>query len=266
MFEHLDKLGYAIIQFKDLNYLYKMQNIISAIFPNSPTDFHKETVADETRLALVSQARNEILKNELIKKFILANTDFLVKLLGPDIDIQTDFYLRVSRPNLESDFIDWHRDTFYGNSFWELNFWFPLFPLAENAGLMIMEGSHLEAANNVHSIPEKDNFRSQVTKGSLANELGYLYAPKSDDTISNPDPKRIKLITPELGQGIIFFTHAAHRAHNASIKTRVSADLRIKNMFAPTHTRPGYFQPLLRGVMTSCVEKIIAMNAVLNTV
>jgi hypothetical protein len=98
-------------------------------------------------------------------------------------------------------------------------------------------------------------------KGSLANELGYTYAPKVDDAIATCDPAQIKLLTPQVGQGILFFTNMAHRACNTSPSTRVTIDLRIKKMFAPTNTRPGYFEPLLRGPMSSCVEKMIAMNS-----
>lgn len=257
----LNTHGYTVVEFKNLENFYHIQEIIKSSFPCFPTEFHKESINDEQRLLLVKQARDKIIDKDLIKKLFLSNSEFLVKLLGPDIDIQSEIYLRVSRPNVESDFIDWHRDTFYGNSYWELNCWFPIFPLETSAGLMIIEGSHLEAASNVHSIDDKNSFRSKVKKGSLANELGYLYAPKSDDTISKLDPDRIKLLTPELGQCVLFFTHAAHRAHNSSTITRVSIDLRIKNMFAPTNTRPGYFKPLLRSVITNCVEKMIAMNS-----
>jgi len=258
----LSQHGYEIVKFKNLATIYEIQEVISSVFPCQPTEFHKQSVSEEERLSLVKQARDKIVAKKLTKKLFLENTDFLISLLGPDVDIQSEAYLRVSRPNCESDFIDWHRDTFYGNSYWELNFWFPVFPLEKNAGLMVVDGSHLEAANNVQSIRDKDNFRSQVTKGSLANELGYLYAPKTDDTIANLDPKRVILLTPDLGQGVIFFTHVAHRAHNSSSITRVSLDLRIKNMFAYTNTKPGYFQPLLRSAVTRCVEKMLTMNTV----
>jgi len=257
----LQENGYGIIHFKNIAPLLEIQNIITSQFPCVPTDFHQESFDDEKRLLLVKNTRDEITKSNLIKTLLGSNIDEFIKLFGPDIDVQSEAYLRVSRPNFEKDFIDWHRDTFYGNSYWELNFWFPIFPLREGAGLMIIQGSHLEAATNVHSIVDENNFRSKVTKGSLANELGYLYAPKTDDTIEKCDPSRIKMLTPELGQGVLFFTHAAHRAHNSSESTRITMDLRIRNMLSPTNTKEGYFQPLTRGVVASCVEKMIALHA-----
>ena len=256
----LNANGYAIFTFTNLENIYKIQEIIKSGFPCVPNEFHKQAIDDETRLILVKNARDKILENNLIKNLFLDNSEELIKILGPDIDIQTDIYLRVSRPNNENDFIDWHRDTFYGNSYWEMNFWFPIFPLNEGAGLAIIEGSHLTPSTNIHSIEDKNSFRNKVVKGSLANELGYTYAPKSDDTISQCKPSQIKLIIPQLGQGVIFFAYAAHRAVNNSINTRISCDLRIKSMNAPTNTRAGYYQPLRRGAITTCVEKMMAMN------
>ena len=257
----LENHGYEIIDFKNLDYLCAIQDVIRSSFPCLPTEFHKGNFSDEERLELVKKAKDKIVEKNLVKKFLIENKEFLIQLLGPDIDIMTDIYLRVSRPNLESDFIDWHRDTFYGNSFWELNFWMPVFPLEKGAGLMLVEGSHLTPASNVKSVKDENKFRNQVTKGSLANELGYLYAPKTDDTISNIENENVILLTPKLGQAVLFFTHVVHRAQNASSITRVSIDLRIKNMFAPTNTKPGYFQPLARSVVTHCVEKMLSINA-----
>jgi hypothetical protein len=257
----LEKLGYTIIDFKNLEYIYAMQEIVKTTFPCVPTEFHQGNFSDEERLMFVKQAKDLIVQNNLVKKFLFDNQEFLIQLLGPDIDIMTDIYLRVSRPNFEGDFIDWHRDTFYGNSLWELNFWMPIFPLENGAGLALVEGSHLKPASNVQSIQDENEFRTTVTKGSLANELGYLYAPKIDDTIINIANEPVKLLSPKLGQAVLFFTHVVHRAQNASTHTRVSIDLRIKNMFAPTNTKPGYFQPLVRSAITNCVEKMLLTSA-----
>ena len=258
--DSLRENGYATIAFAEVKPIDDIQKIVSQIFPCPPIELHKKPIDDNTRLALVKEAKDAIVKSGYVKQLLYDNAKLFMTLLGPDIDIQSDIYLRVSRPSLESDFIDWHRDTFYGNSYWELNFWVPIFPLSEGAGLMVVKGSHLTPSHNVQAVNDQNAFRSTVTKGSLANELGYLYAPKRDDTISNLDTSQITLLSPPCGQGILFFTHAAHRAHNASNETRISMDLRIRSMLAPTNTKPGYYQPLTRGVIASCVEKMMAMS------
>lgn len=66
--------------------------------------------------------------------------------------------------------------------------------------MLIVNGSHCIAANNVHFIEENNHFRKKITKGSIANELGYVYAPKVDDTILNLDESKIKLLTPSIGE------------------------------------------------------------------
>ncbi len=248
--------GYAIINFGHTEFMSIIQNKIKSVFAQDPTEFHTLKINDDQRLQRVKQTKDTLLNEGLVKNFLLANIDSLITLFGPDIDIQSDFYLRVSRPHQENDFIDWHRDTFYGNSHWELNFWFPIFPLATGAGLMLVEGSHLVPANNICYVEEENQFRKQVAKGSIAHELGYLYARKTDDAISNLDASKIKLLAPAVGQAIIFFSHTIHRAQNISSKTRVSIDLRIKHMLAPTNTRPGYYQPLTRGIIAQHVEKM----------
>lgn len=255
--------GYVIVNFEHTKYLDEIQNLITSQFLSDPTQFHERTIDDESRLSLIKKTKDAIISKEIVKNLLLANSECFISLLGPDVDIQSEIYLRVSRPHREGDLIDWHRDTFYGNTPWELNFWLPVFPLAKGAGLMLVEGSHLVPADNVRHIEEKNEFRKKVIKGSTASELGFQYAPKCDDTISNMDMSKVKLLTPKIGQAIFFFGHIIHRAQNFSNKTRVSIDVRIKHMLAPTTTKFGYYKPLMRGDIARCVEKIYSINEVL---
>ncbi|OGT25440.1 MAG: hypothetical protein A3I77_03875 [Gammaproteobacteria bacterium RIFCSPLOWO2_02_FULL_42_14] len=252
--------GYAVLYFKNTQHIKVIQDQIKSIFSFDPVEFHEQKIDDDSRLQLIKKAKDCIVERQLVKNLLLDNIEYFVALFGPDIDIQSDVYLRISRPNQEDDFIDWHRDTFYGNSHWELNFWFPIFPLETGAGLMVVKDSHLVPADNISLTEEKNLFRKKVTKGSLANELGFLYAPKSDDTMSKLDQTKIKLLTPDVGQAIIFFAHHIHRAQNFSHKTRISIDLRIKSMLAPTNTRPGYYQSLIKGDIAKYVEKIYSIE------
>lgn len=64
------------------------------------------------------------------------------------------------------------------------------------------------------------------------------------------------IISPKVGQAIFFFSHMIHRAQNNSDKTRISIDVRVKNMFAPTNTKPGCYQPLTRGCVAQYAEKM----------
>src|SRR3990167_437323 len=197
----LFKKGYMIVNFKDKKCIDLIQEQIELVFAVDPTALHIHPLSDDERLKLIKQAKEKILKKQLVKKLLLENLDTCEGLLGSDLDF-SEGYLRVSRPNQEGDFIDWHRDTFVGNSRWECNFWFPIFPLGKGAGLMVVEGSHLIPSNNVRDVEEKNSFRKAVVKGSIANELGYLYAPKCDDSIATMDFTRVRLISPEVGQAL----------------------------------------------------------------
>lgn len=248
--------GYELVDFKNHHVIAEIQDVIRSILESDPTEFHQKKIDDEHRLRLIKQVKDTLTEKNLIRNLLLSNADCFVPLLGPDVDIQTGLYLRISRPHTEGDLIDWHRDTFYGNTPWELNFWFPVFPLQPNAGLIVVEGSHLLPVDNVRYIEEKNEFRKKVTKGSIASELGFQYAPKSDETIDNLDQSKVRLLTPNVGQAIFFFGHIVHRAQNFSNKTRVSIDVRVKHMLAPTTTKSGYYQPLMRGEIARCVEEI----------
>lgn len=252
--------GYVIVDFENTDYIDIIQQQIKHCFNLNPVELHCNTMNDDQRLQLIKKAKDVLVENEVVKHLLFSNADTFRRLLGPDIDIQSDIHLRVSRPNQEGDLISWHRDTFYGNTHWELNFWFPIFPLEEGAGLVVVENSHLMPAKKIHHIEDENPFRKQVKKGSIANEIGFVYAPKCDDTILNIEKEKTKLLSPKVGQAVFFFGHMVHRAQNLSTKTRISIDVRIKNMLAPTNTKPGYYQPLIRSDIAKYVEKIQIME------
>ena len=62
------------------------------------------------------------------------------------------------------------------------------------------------------------------------------------------------LVSPKIGQGILFFGCLLHRAQNFSNKTRISLDVRLCNSYAPRCEKPGYYEPLYRGLIHRCVR------------
>ncbi len=241
--------GYVVFPFNSTETLNKMQSLCEAnACPNMP-DWHLEDISTEAHVLKVRSLSEVLYESGLIELLLKENLHTLIPILGPDIDIQRHPHLRISRPSLESDLIDWHRDTFYGNTPWELNLWFPVYPLQPKAGLCISPGSHKIPSTNIRDKVETEPFRQSVTKGSIANKVGYLYRAKTDDFISNLDESKTKLIRPTFGSAILFFGSSVHRAQNLSQKTRVTLDLRIRSMHIPTNCKPGYYQSLSRGVV-----------------
>ena len=255
--------GYAILDLSGLEYFKSIQDMLHQHFPCAPTELHQhESMSHEQRCCWIKEAKDALAKSNFFYSLLKENLDIFIKLLGPDIDMQSGPYLRVARPNLDEDAIGWHRDTFYGNSFWECNLWMPVFPLEKESGLLVIEGSHAKPSTNTRYITEKNSFRREVIKGSIANEIGYLYASKTDDIISECEnqPSMARLLTPKLGQAIFFFGYLAHCPYNASARTRVTIDSRLKSMSAATNTKQGYYRPLTRGSIGDCVEHMMRLN------
>ncbi len=252
--------GFIVINFDEFSQIHEIQNIVRSIFPCEPIELHRVNLSLDERLLLIKKAQDAIGKRKLVRDLLLNNSALFSELLGPDVDIQTNPYLRVSRPNLETDLVDWHRDTFNGNEYCELNIWFPVFPLEQGSGLTLLEGSHLISSKNIAYVDEENEFRKTVTKGSVANQLGFLYARKTDDSIRALDKNKVRMLAPHVGQAVFFFGHMVHRAQNHSSKTRLSIDVRIKNSFAQTKTKPGYYESFLKGRISRYVESMEPLN------
>jgi hypothetical protein len=254
--EALAQEGFAEISFIEQGALVALRALVAANFPCFPTEWHLRGASFEQHVALVARTTDAIAKSGLVARLVRENIELLLPVFGPSVDLQTVPHLRVSRPSMEGDFVDWHRDTFYGNMPSELNLWFPLFPIGEGAGLRLLPRSHLERSTNVREAVEANTDRRTVERGSTAARIGYTYLPKLDDTIATLDVARTRLFAPELGESVLFFGHMVHRAQNASLGTRVSIDTRVKSSHAPTGTKPGYYTPLCRGPIETCVSQL----------
>ena len=255
-FSALEKQGYIQLDFDRREHLSALQSLTESLFPCPPLLWHKQPdVSAEKHVEQVKKVLDKVLESKLVNKLIEDNTSVFTGILGPDFDLQVAPHLRVTRPEVEGDMVDWHRDSFYGSTPWELNVWFPIFPLHEGAGLRILPGSNAMPSKNVREATESDNFRKTVQKGSSAHQIGFVYAPKTDDTLAAMKTVDTVLLAPPAGSFILFFGCCIHRAQNRSEFTRISVDTRLKNSFAPTNTRPGYYQPVSSGVVSRVVRR-----------
>ena len=232
-----------------------MQKVTARFFKSGPEDWHLKKATEKEHFALVRSVTEAIQESGLVARLLRNNFDKFTHLLGPDIDMQTAPHVRISRPGQSSDFVAWHRDTFYGNSPWEMNVWFPIFELKKGAGLMIVAGSHRMPSREIETVDQDYGLEQAVKKGSVINRLGYPHTPKRDRVIATLKPSQVAVVRPRVGQAVIFFGCSAHKAANESSSTRVTVDLRVKNTHAPTNTKPGYYVPLHRGVLAETVAK-----------
>ncbi len=251
-----EKQGYMLLEFKQDRSLKQLQELLKAQFPCHPVEWHTQRdVTPDQHTAHVKNVLDKVIESGLVTSLIDDNKEIFVEIVGPDFDLQVAPHIRVTRPEVEGDMVDWHRDSFYGSTPWELNIWFPVFPLAEGAGLRVLPGSHTMPSRNVREVAQEDAFRKAVQKGSTAHQIGHVYSAKTDDVLSAMKVEDTALLAPRCGSFVLFFGCAIHRAQNRSNLTRISVDTRLKNSFAPTNTRPGYYKALSTSVVTRAVQR-----------
>lgn len=254
--------GYFIHKFEQLNALVEIQKLCTSLcqktFATEFTElakYHELAISAEKHdkfQFLVYQKINEL---KLHQQFVNDNIDFFVAIFGPDIDLQTNTYLRIARPNQELDNIGMHRDTDYGNSAFEISISLPLISQTQGCGLNIVPKSHLFTEHIVEQVNRED-----VEKGTNKNEMGFLYAPKQ---LKNLKEEQLKCISLPFGNGLGFSLGLIHgQKINTSNMTRWSIDFRLKNSFHPIskNLKAGYYTRFKRGTISSIAEDYYTVN------
>ncbi len=254
----LYKNGYAVVNLGQPETISEIQDLVKRSL--NLNDFNDKSLDFDSYAVKVKAAVDEMTRSEIIKKLLTGRKDLIATLCGPDVDYQGMPHIRVSRPNAKTDTSGWHRDTFYGNSPYEVNIWFPVFDLPKGSGLRFLPGSHRVPAKNVRDalVPDEVASKRKVEKGSVANQIGFLYAPQTEDLIETMDPQADVLVAPKVGEAIVFFASLLHAgATGTEDGIRVSVDIRVRNCHAPTKTKPGFYVPLFRGLVAECANEFL---------
>lgn len=249
-----EKDGYAVLDFPKPRRIRDLQSYISTQFPLGVETWAASDLNFDQYVNFMDQLTDRVAACGLVTELVRDNIAIFEPLFGPDIDVQSRPHVRVSRPEVKADVIAIHRDTFYGSSPYELNLWIPIFALPEGAGLRVVPGSHVLAPKQVTDVVQD----VPVTKGSAANRMGYLYAPKTDEVISGLKPEDMVLTRPEVGQATLFFSSTIHVGQGSHEGVRVSIDVRLRSPFTPTSTKQGYYIPLARGILDRCARQYLA--------
>jgi hypothetical protein len=255
--EDLDRLGFTLLDFGNRRALRQLRSIVRGHLGPQPRRWHRAVRDGADYLEQVKRVADAVVAGDAVTRLIDTNIEPFLTLFGPDLDIQGAPHVRVARPDCAGDQVGWHRDVFYGNSPWELNVWFPLFALPRGAGLRYLPRSHRTPPSNVRWANDENVSSGAVTKGSIAHQLGFVYQPKTDDTIAGIDEDDTVLLRPRVGQAVVFFGSGVHRGQNRSPHTRITIDVRLKHAFAPSDARSGYYKPLRRGVVSITAERLL---------
>ena len=185
------------------------------------------------------------------REVICSNLRYFQSMIGMDLHIQSKPYLRVVRPGIAADNIGLHRDTWYGDSAYEVSVWIPLTDTDEGSALRVAPGSHLWPESKYPIEP----VATDVVQGSEDHAKGFPYAPKRfvGDIATKPIPMRV-------GQILIFPVSLLHgTVENKSDKVRVSVDCRVANSLAPirmSRSRDAeYYKPLCVSPITELAKR-----------
>ena len=200
---------------------------------------------------------NYFRKNKFCHKIALEQIDLLRQIVGTDLLVQKDPFLRIARPNKENDNIGFHRDTVYGQSPYEISILITLVDLNTKECLKYLPRSHLKSDKKFQFL---ESVNSSVQKGSKKHKLGFPYSPKI------PKIKSEDFDSPSLkfGQAIIFSPSIVHgQKINKGKNTRFSFDFRVVNKFAPiniqTKSNRGY-EVLTQSGIQIVAEKFLRIN------
>ena len=188
-----------------------------------------------------------------------AQRAFFTELLGPDLYVQANPYLRITRPLKAGDNIGYHRDTFYGGSPYELSVLVPFVDLPPECSLSVLSGSHVHC-EDYYPTTQVENPDTAVRKGTAKHQLGFLYAPK----VMHPSiEQQMEPIALKVGQALVFSLSTVHGSRlNTGAISRWSSDMRVMNALAPVDlsARPDYYKPLSYSVVTESAKKYVLAN------
>ncbi len=153
-------------------------------------------------------------------KFGRACLPLLKELIGSDLMIQHQPYLRIARPGHPEDNIGFHKDSQYGQTPHELVLHVPFVDLDDDMALRVISGSHIVSEKEYPSVASPRH-----EKGSPQHQAGFPYAPR---VLSVPKGKKTVPLTMKVGQVAVFFPTIFHGQEvNAGRHMRVTTDLRV---------------------------------------
>ena len=204
--------------------LDELQGITGYYFAQ-PTEHYVGMAPDAYRM-LVADAQDELNRRQMARRLAADRRAELEAVLGTDeILIQTNLYLRATRPKSTSDqeHIGWHRESFYGPDMdASVNLWVPIRNVSVDNAVRYVPDSHLIADAAIQTVQEDS---ADVARFSAGHRIGLLYAPKRIVGGVELAVHRPLVVTP--GEAAIFSGALIHgAAANHSNQIRFSVDFR----------------------------------------
>lgn len=259
--QHFSQQGFCEGQFKNLQAIHSLQTLCSQFaecelgLTGDLSLYHTHVADEQTHRDFHFKMTQHIRASKLHEELVLENIQYFKSLVGPDIDLQLEPYLRISRPGIEEDNIGLHRDTLYGNSAYEVSCIVPLVKFVEGSAVNVLPNSQRIGPLEFTQLDSVG-----VTKGSQQNQIGFLYAKKH---IHNLDRENLYAPLLSVGDFLMFSLCMIHgQEKNTSSITRWSIDFRFKNKFTPLNAnlKNGYYQTLSSGAPTLIAQEYYSHN------
>ena len=257
--------GWIVIDFADPSPVFlarlELEKHLKALLNRSIRleDYHQVVEDDQTHTALQVEITRLFREQKFARKIIQSQAELFKQLVGTDLLVQANPYLRMTRPFKKQDNIGYHRDTFYGGSPYELSVLIPFVDLEGKSSLSVLSGSHVLSEEFFPTV-QVQNPDGEVVKGSEKHNLGFLYSPKVMDPSIE---EKMQAIPLKVGQALVFSLSTVHGSvENRGAVTRWSSDVRVLNALAPVDlsARPDYYESLCCSSVTACARRYLQAN------
>lgn len=263
--QHFRQKGWFVLDFPDPKPVWETRHFLESELEKvlgkrvALEEYHSHVNSDQEHTALQLKLTQAFRERQWGPTILARQRVFFTELLGPNLFIQANPYLRMTRPHKPQDNIGFHRDTFYGGSPFELSVFVPFVDLPSESSLSVLSGSHIHSEER-YPTTQLENPDTAVRKGTPKHQLGFLYAPKVMDPSIEGQMEPIPL---KVGQALVFSLSTVHGSRlNAGAISRWSSDMRVMDALAPVDlsARPDYYKPLSYSVVTECAKKYFYAN------
>lgn len=221
---YYSKSSIKIASHKNNEIISEIRKIIKDFFTEEDI-YYFEMKNDDFR-EIILDAQKKINDLDIANKIVIEIYDDIVEYLNYDkFLIQSNSYLRVSRPNKEfNDSIGWHRENFYApNADEYVNIWTPILGVDKFNTINFVPESQLIKNDDIKTVNINDKYTKKYSNG---HKIGLMYSPKK--IISGVDLSRKEPMIVPYNSSSIFSGNLIHgAAGNTSNKIRFSLDFRI---------------------------------------
>lgn len=253
--EHYAREGWVVVDFPDRDAILRLRDTLERGLreitgvPDATLATYHDVVAERSHAETHWRLANYFWDQDLGFEVARSQLALFRPLIGCDLHVQRRPFLRVARPGRTEDNIGLHRDTFYGQSPYEVTVHFPWVDLDADSALCLVPGTGTRPEDAYHVVPTEEG---AVEKDSPKHRMGFPYAPKRmlDDFAD-----QLRAIPLRVGQALVFTPAMVHgQIVNRGASTRVTTDLRIVNTLAPVQIRKdelrGYSRLCQSGILT----------------